>query len=211
MSAICRVFRLCAEVERCYFGMPGSHRGRTPLHGARRGSALNAANRSLRTGLDESGLVGDDDRLCAVAQVELREHARDVCLHGRLCDDEGLCDLAVREATPHERDDLQLARGQVDELFATSVGGRRAAAELLDQSACDRRSDDLSALARSDYDLSISGYQRRQPRLVGARNAAPVLYLTVCAAGTAKSTTHEALATGRPHLRRARPWKRGRP
>jgi hypothetical protein len=71
-----------------------------------------------------------------------------VCLHCCLCDDEGLRDLAVREATPHEGEDLEFALGQVDEVLAPSVVGGRAAAELLDQSACDRRSDEYVSLDR---------------------------------------------------------------
>ena len=48
---------------------------------------------------DEAGFVGDNDRLSAVAEVELREHAGDVGLHGRLCDDERLCDLSQQKSS----------------------------------------------------------------------------------------------------------------
>src|SRR5437763_3886801 len=43
---------------------------------------------SRHAAFDESAFVAEDDRLDAVAQVELREQARDVRLDGRCLDDE---------------------------------------------------------------------------------------------------------------------------
>src|SRR5205809_3005668 len=50
------------------------------------------------SGLDETGLVGEDDRLYAVAQVEFLEDAGDVGFRGSVADDEFGGDLGVREA-----------------------------------------------------------------------------------------------------------------
>jgi hypothetical protein len=49
--------------------------------------------------LHEPALVGQHDRLDAVAQVQLGQDPRDVGLHGRLAEEEALRDLAVRHAT----------------------------------------------------------------------------------------------------------------
>src|SRR5579862_5360539 len=50
-----------------------------------------------RAGRDQAALVGEHDRLHAVAQAELHQHVGDVGLDGRVADDEGLRDLRVRE------------------------------------------------------------------------------------------------------------------
>ncbi len=47
---------------------------------------------------DETGFVGEDDGLHAVAQVEFLEDASDVGFHGSVADDELGGDLGVREA-----------------------------------------------------------------------------------------------------------------
>jgi hypothetical protein len=44
---------------------------------------------------EEPGLVCEDDRLDAVAEAELLQDVRDVCLDGRLADVEPLPDLCV--------------------------------------------------------------------------------------------------------------------
>src|SRR5690606_27799129 len=56
--------------------------------------------------------VGVDDRLDAIAQVELGEDARDIGLDGLLADHQGLGDLAVGQAVGDEAQHLQLPRGQ---------------------------------------------------------------------------------------------------
>src|SRR5439155_24817599 len=54
--------------------------------------------------LDEARLVREDDRLHAVAQLELHQQVRHMRLHRRLADEELLRDLRVREPA---RDQLQ--------------------------------------------------------------------------------------------------------
>ena len=89
---------------------------------------------------DETGLVGEDDRLHAVAQVELLEDASDVGLHGSVADDELGGDLGVGEAARDQGEDLELAAGELLE-----AGGRLGcgcgADELLDQSLGDAGGD----------------------------------------------------------------------
>ena len=45
--------------------------------------------------IEQSGLVGEHDRLNPVAEAELLEDVRDVRLHGRFADVELLADLCV--------------------------------------------------------------------------------------------------------------------
>ena len=68
----------------------------------------------------EPRLVGDHDRLGAVAQAELLEDVRDVRLHRVLADDEARGDLGVREAARDEPEHLR-SRG------VSSSSGRGAA------------------------------------------------------------------------------------
>ena len=75
-----------------------------------------------RVRVDEPGLVGEHDRLDAVAQVELLEDVRDVRLDGRLADVELLADLGVREAAGDQAEDVALALGQLVELLAAASG-----------------------------------------------------------------------------------------
>ena len=85
------------------------------------------------------GLVGQHDRLDAVAEPELHEHAGDVGLDRRLGDDQLGGDLGVREAAGDELEDLELAGGELVEAGRGRAGGRAGARELLDQPAGDRR------------------------------------------------------------------------
>jgi hypothetical protein len=59
--------------------------------------SLHRATRSQRlpAGADKPGLVGQDDRLDAVAQAQLGQDAADMGLHGRLGDEQPLGDLRV--------------------------------------------------------------------------------------------------------------------
>ena len=66
-------------------------------------------------GPDDTGLVGEHDRLGAVAQVELLQDPGDVGLHGVLADDEARRDLGVREALGEEPEHLELAGGELVE------------------------------------------------------------------------------------------------
>jgi hypothetical protein len=66
-------------------------------------------------------LVREDDRLYAIAQVELLEDVGDVRLDGGLADVELLGDLSVGESVGDEPEDLQLARGELVE-FLGRVG-----------------------------------------------------------------------------------------
>ena len=78
--------------------------------------------------LEHPGLVGEHDRLHAVAQAELLEDVRDVRLDRRLADEELLPDLCVRQARGDEAEDLVLARGELAELLGRR--GARDAREL---------------------------------------------------------------------------------
>src|ERR687897_930718 len=66
-------------------------------------------------GEDETRLVREDDRLDAVAELELHENVRNVCLHSRLADEQFLRDLSVGEAAGHQPQHLELAGGQLGE------------------------------------------------------------------------------------------------
>src|SRR3954452_23138223 len=72
-----------------------------------------------RIGVEEPALVGEDDGLHAVAEVQLLQDVGDVRLDRRLADVELLADLRVREPGGDEPQDLALARGElVDALRA---------------------------------------------------------------------------------------------
>jgi hypothetical protein len=45
---------------------------------------------------DETGLIGEDHRVNAVAQIQLCEYVRDMRLDGGLANDQLFCDLGVR-------------------------------------------------------------------------------------------------------------------
>src|SRR5215204_5428129 len=66
---------------------------------------------SCRSDLDEAGLVGEDDRLYSVAQVELLEDAGDMSLDGSVADDELGRDLGVRKAARKALQNFELAGG----------------------------------------------------------------------------------------------------
>src|SRR5829696_3441459 len=82
-------------------------------------------------GLDQSGFVGDDDGLYAVAQAELLEDPRDVRLDGRLAEEELLGDLGVRAAAGEQPQHVDLAGGQLRQLRREAVPRGRAAGVLL--------------------------------------------------------------------------------
>ena len=65
-----------------------------PLWGASDAWDL-SPGRWLVAGLDEAGLVGEDDGLGAVVEVEFGEDACDVGFDGGVADDECACDLGV--------------------------------------------------------------------------------------------------------------------
>jgi hypothetical protein len=58
-------------------------------------------------GADEAGFVGDDDELCAVTCVELRQQAADVGLRGGMADVEAFGDLGVGQAAGDEGQHLR--------------------------------------------------------------------------------------------------------
>src|SRR5207248_8528813 len=70
-----------------------------------------------RAAVEESGLVREHDCLDAVAEVELLEYVRDVCLDGGVADVELSADLNVREATGDQAKHVELALRQLVELF----------------------------------------------------------------------------------------------
>src|SRR5262245_15338405 len=103
-----------------------------------------AAPSSLRccARLDEAGLVGEHDRLHAVAQIELHQHVRDVRLHGRLADEQAGGDLRVREAAGNQLQHLELACRELGQPRRRLGPPRPGADELLDQPPRDRRREE---------------------------------------------------------------------
>src|SRR5436190_5371805 len=89
----------------------------------------------MRIFLEESSLVGEDDGLDAVAELELLEDVRDVRLDGGVADVELLGDLAVRQAGGDQAKDFSFALAEVVELLRRV--GAREAGELLDHALCD--------------------------------------------------------------------------
>src|SRR5437899_3667187 len=81
---------------------------------------------------DETGLVGEDHRLHAVAQVELLEDASDVGFYGSIADDELGGDLGVREAAREPLEHLELTGRQPIELFRKIVRPARLPPKFFD-------------------------------------------------------------------------------
>ena len=75
---------------------------------------------------DEPALVGEDDGLDAVAQVELGEDAGDVRLHRRLADEQLGGDLGVGQPAGEQPQDLELARAQLGQRRGGRAGQRSA-------------------------------------------------------------------------------------
>ena len=73
---------------------------------------------------DEAGLVGVDDGLHAVAQVQLGQHVGHVGLHRRLAQHERAGDLAVRQSPAQQHEHLALAGGQQGQLVGLGPLGR---------------------------------------------------------------------------------------
>src|SRR5207244_2461108 len=90
------------------------------------------------SGLDQTGLVGEDDRLYAVAQVEFLEDAGDVGFRGSVADDEFGGDLGVREAAREPLEHFELAGGQPFELPREIVRPARLPPKFLDHGTRDR-------------------------------------------------------------------------
>jgi hypothetical protein len=65
----------------------------------------------LPSGADQSGLIGKDDRLDAVAQAQLGQDAADMGLHGRLGDEQAPGDLRVGQPGGHLDEDLTFPLG----------------------------------------------------------------------------------------------------
>jgi hypothetical protein len=84
--------------------------------------------------------MGEHDRLDAVAEVELLEDVRDMCLDGRLADVELLCDLPVGKAASHQAKDLSFALAELVELRRRRRA--RDARELFDHTLRDRRREE---------------------------------------------------------------------
>src|SRR6266511_2664959 len=92
--------------------------------------------RSPRVPLEETGLVCEYDCLHAVAEVELLEDVRDVCLDRGVADVELVCDLCVGEATGDQAKDFLFAGRELFDFFWRRRSW--AARELLDHAFCDR-------------------------------------------------------------------------
>jgi hypothetical protein len=68
--------------------------------------------RGSRPRYNEAGLVRDDDRLCAVAELELPEDMADVGLDGLVAEHEAVGDLVIGQALRDGGEDLGLARSE---------------------------------------------------------------------------------------------------
>src|SRR5688572_1334752 len=113
---------------------------RSDVDGGGRSSAsvvVAASARGVRVIAEHLRLVGEHDCLDAVAEVELLEDVRDVCLHGGVADVELLADLRVRKAAGNQPKDVELALGQLVEFPGWLW--RCDAGELFDHSLRDRR------------------------------------------------------------------------
>src|SRR4051812_14222231 len=107
-----------------------------------RGSSL----RGRSAGLHDAGLVREDDGLHAVAETELHQHVRDMCLHRRLADEELLRDLGVREPACDQLQHLELPRRQLAESRRRRRRRAPGAHELLDQAPRDGRREQRVAV-----------------------------------------------------------------
>ena len=111
--------------------------GQSAIRFARVGATRRAPNpRPARRCDDQPSLVGEDDRLAAVAQLELGEDAADVGLHRLLRDDEALRDLGVGQALGDEPQHLGLPRGELAEALPAA---RRGSGRSRANSAISRR------------------------------------------------------------------------
>ena len=81
----------------------------------------------MSVSLEQARLVGEHDSLHAVAEAELLEDVRDVCLDGRLADVQLSADLPVREAARAGREDVADPAG----VGRAVIDGRRGAELLL--------------------------------------------------------------------------------
>lgn len=87
---------------------------------------MTARSPSVGLELEEPRLVCEHDCLDAIAEVELLEDVRDVCLDGRVADVELLRDLCVREAAGNRAKDLLLTWGSARRILLEARGrGRR--------------------------------------------------------------------------------------
>ena len=107
-------------------------RKRLPSSWAERGFTvdLTCAPSSRRGGVCEACLVGEDDCLDAVSEVELLEDVGDVRLDGGFADEELFADLCVRQAAGDQTKYLEFALGEVVELRRSFAAG--GAGELVD-------------------------------------------------------------------------------
>jgi hypothetical protein len=88
--------------------------------------------------LDKAGLVGVDDSLHAVTQVELLKNASNVRLDGAIADHKLGSDLGVREAAGKEPKHFELARGQFVELLRKVLAPAWCPRVFRDDRASDR-------------------------------------------------------------------------
>jgi hypothetical protein len=90
-----------------------ARRREVAFRGRRTDDAGSSSSRTWRTGrVEESGLVGQHDRLRTVAQPELLQQASDVRLDGRVADEELGADLGVGESARDQAEHLHLPGGQ---------------------------------------------------------------------------------------------------
>src|SRR4029450_10453244 len=86
-------------------------------------------------GTHEPGLVGQDDRLHAVAELQLAEDARDVTLDGRFAQKQPVGKLGVRKPLREELQDFQLALGEgIESRRRSAVRVRQGVGEAVEES-----------------------------------------------------------------------------
>src|SRR5579884_943642 len=90
---------------------------------------------AVLAGHDGPALVREDDGLDAVAQVELRQDARDVCLDGRTGYHELVGDFGIGKTTGNQTKHLELALGELSERFGGHWSARALLEKRLDQAA----------------------------------------------------------------------------
>jgi hypothetical protein len=95
--------------------------------------------RARRAGLNESGLVCGDDDLDSVAQVQLGENSRYVCLDGCLAEEEFVSDFRVGESSCDGSCDFEFSLGQFGERSGARVACAGAGDEFLQKASCQRR------------------------------------------------------------------------
>jgi hypothetical protein len=78
----------------------------------------------VRPGPDETRPVSNDDRLNPIAQIQLGENVRDVCLDRRFGDEQSVGDLSIREAGCEASEDLESSLREFIHALGRGIGFR---------------------------------------------------------------------------------------